>query len=242
MKVSDVLTRNAISIEPDAEVLRAVRLMLQNRISGLPVLEVDGRLVGILTEGDLLRRQETGTEPRRSRWMEFLLGPGRLADEYVHVHGRRVREVMTTDLVTIDADATLDQVVELMQKHQIKRLPVMSDGKMVGIVSRANLLHALASLAAEAGPPVLDDERIRERIMSELMTGGWAPVSLVNVVVRNGVVDLWGAIIDDRQRKAILVAAENVPGVKEVRDHMTWIDPASGSIWSADAPQTAAVS
>ena len=149
---------------------------------------------------------------------------------------------MTTDLVNIDADATLDQVVELMEKHQIKRLPVMRDGKMVGIVSRANLLHALACLAAEASPPALDDEDIRERITSELMTGGWAPVSLLNVVVRNGVVDLWGAIMDYRQRQAIVVAAENVPGVKEVRDHLTWIDPASGLALYGPADATAAAS
>ena len=147
MKVQDIMTRKVLSIEPDATVLQAVRSMLQNKISGLPVVDADGKLVGIVTEGDFLRRAETTTERRRPRWLEFLVGPGRLADEYVHTHARKIADVMTPEPYTVTEDTSLEDVVQLMEKHRIKRLPVVRGKQLVGIVSRANLLHALASLA-----------------------------------------------------------------------------------------------
>ena len=130
--------------------------MLQNRISGLPVVDAQGNLVGMVTEGDFLRRGEIGTQRRRPKWLEFLVGPGRLADEYVHPPAEKVEEVMTRDPVTVSEDDSLETVVELMERRRIKRLPVLRDGKMVGIVSRANLMHALASLAR-------DTETLRRR-------------------------------------------------------------------------------
>ncbi len=228
MKASDVMTHRVISVDPDASILEAARLMLQNRISGLPVVDTKGNLVGVVTEGDFLRRVETKTERRRSRWLEFMAGPGKLASEYVHSHGRKVREVMTTELRTITEDTPLDEVVQLMEHHQIKRLPVLRDHKLVGIVTRANLMHALVSLALVAPPLAKDDEKIRECLLAELDNEKWAPVGLINVVVRNGVVELWGIILDERHREALKVAAENIPGVKAVQDHLTWIDPVSG--------------
>jgi CBS domain-containing protein len=228
MKANDVMTRRIISIEAAATVAQGVRLMLQNRISGLPVVDSSGDLVGIVTEGDFLRRSETGTTRRRPRWLEFVIGPGRLAEEYVRAHGRKIEEVMTPEPVTVTEDAPLEQIVQLMEKRQIKRVPVVRGQKVVGIVSRANLLHALASLAAEAKPATLDDKAIRERLLTELNSQAWAPVALVNVVVRDGVVELWGAITDERERRAFVVAAENIPGVKTVRDHLAWVEPTSG--------------
>ena len=228
MKARDVMTHHVISVSPDASILEAVRLMLQNRISGLPVVDTDGDLVGVVTEGDFLRRAETNTERRRSRWLEFLAGPGKLANEYVHSHGRKVGQVMTTDVYTITEDTPLEEVVKLMESHQVKRLPVLRGRKLVGIVSRANLMHALVSLALVAPPVAKDDAKIRECLLAELDKEKWAPVALINVVVRNGVVELWGIILDDRHRKALKVAAENIPGVKAVQDHLTWIEPVSG--------------
>src|SRR5271170_1013936 len=155
MQVKDVMTRNVISVGPDETVLKAARLMLQNRISGLPVLDKDGELVGIVTEGDFLRRSELGTQRRRSKWLEFIVGPGKLAEEYVQASGRKVEEIMTPDPWVVGEDDSLEQVVEQMEHRRVKRLPVVRAGRMVGIVSRANLMHALASLArdveAEAG-------------------------------------------------------------------------------------------
>src|SRR5262252_1567879 len=145
MKVSDVMTREVVSIAPEASVLEAVRLMLQHNISGLPVIDAKGNLQGVVTEGDFLRRVETGTERKRSRLVEFLLGPGRLATDYVQATGRKVGEVMTPDARTVGEDETLEKVVNLMERYRIKRVPVVRGDKVVGIVTRQNLMRALAS-------------------------------------------------------------------------------------------------
>ena len=140
MKAQDVMTLGVVSVQSNASVMRAVQLMLQNEISGLPVVDDKGSLVGIVTEGDFLRRGELGTQRKRPRWLEFLVGPGRLAEEYVHACGRKVDEIMTPDPYTVSVDTPVDEIVRLMEKHRIKRLPVVEDGKPVGVVSRANLL------------------------------------------------------------------------------------------------------
>jgi CBS-domain-containing membrane protein len=204
--------------------------MLQKRVSGLPVIDADGNLAGIVTEGDLLRRAETGTERKRPRWLEFVLGPGRLADEYVRTHGRKVAEIMTVEPQTISEDTPLDEIVRCMEKHRVKRLPVVRDRQVVGIVSRANLLHALASLAPAAPRPAPGDFDIRQRLMTELDRQKWTPLAALNVVVRNGIVELWGTITDERERQALIVLAENIAGVKAVRDHLAWVEPNSGMV------------
>ena len=230
MKVKDIMTSPVLSVESESPISQAIQLMLEKRISGLPVLDGQGRLVGIVTEGDFLRRTETGTQRRRSRWLEFLIGPGRLADEYTRSHGRKVIDVMTPDPVTINEQTSLEQVVQIMEKHRIKRLPVVRDQKLVGIVSRANLLHALAGVASDIKPVTTSDEAIREQLLAELGRQSWAPAALINAIVKQGVVELWGTITDERERQAIIVAAENVPGVKGVRDHLVWIEPNTGTV------------
>jgi len=230
MKAKDVMTSPVVSIEPDASIWQAVRIMLQRHISGLPVIDQKASLVGIVTEGDFLRRAETGTQRQRPRWLEYLIGPGRLADEYTRSHGRKVSEIMTTEPLTITEDTSLDEIVRLMEKRQIKRLPVVCDQEVVGIVSRANLVHALASVARDIRPTSVGDQTIRDRILAELASQSWAPVALVDVIVRDGVVGLWGMITDERERKAIVVAAENAPGVKAVNDHLAWVDATSGMV------------
>jgi CBS domain-containing protein len=237
MQAENVMTRQVISIDPDATVLQAARLMLQHRISGLPVIDKAGKLVGIISEGDFLRRRETRTEHRRSRWLEFLMGPGRMADEYSHSHGSKVSEVMSTEVQAVDDVTPLEDIVVLMERYRIKRVPVVCGGQVVGIITRSNLMHAMVSLARAAQSPAEDDAAIRERLLDELKKEQWAPAATTNVVVHDGVVELWGVIIDERQRVAIKVAAENIPGVKEVNDHMVWIEPVSGV---AIEPQEAA--
>jgi CBS domain-containing protein len=228
MKVRDIMSTRVISIAPDASILTAIRLMLQNHISGLPVIDPSGALVGVVTEGDFLRRSETGTERKRPRWLEFLLGPSRLADEYVQTHARRVGDVMTREPVTIGEDAGLDEAVEIMERRRIKRLPVVHGGQVVGIVSRANLLHALVSLAAVSPPTAATDMAIREALLAQFEKLTWAPAALVDPVVRDGEVELWGTITEEAQREALKVCAENIPGVKSVVSHLTWIEPMSG--------------
>jgi CBS domain-containing protein len=243
MKAKDVMTRNVISIAPDASVFEALRLMLEHKISGLPVVDRAGSVVGIVTEGDFLRRAETGTERKRPRWLELIVGPGRLAGDYVRSHARRVDEVMTCNVETVTEDAQLGDIVALMERHRIKRLPVVRDGQVVGIVSRANLLRALASVAAEIPPGPHSDEAIHEGVLAELDRQSWGPRNSIDVIVRNGVVELWGTVIDSRLRDAARVAAETVPGVKVVKSHIVWVEPVSAMAFgdpddepSADAP------
>jgi CBS domain-containing protein len=228
MKAKDVMTSPVISVEPDASIWEAVRVMLQRRISGLPVIDKQGRLVGMVSEGDFLRRAETGTQRRRPNWLEFLMGPGRLADEYTRSHGRKIQDIMTPNPLTVTEDTPLDEVVRTMEKRRIKRLPVVRGNEVVGIVSRANLIHALAGIARELMPTTASDEAIRERLLTELAKEPWAPVALIDVIVRNGVVALWGTITEERQRQALIAAAENVPGVKGVHDHLGWVYVTSG--------------
>jgi len=235
MNAADVMTPNILSVRPDATIAEAIRLMLDNRISGLPVIDETGRLVGILTEGDLLRRGETGTERHRPRWLEILMGPGRLAEEYVRTHGRRIGELMTHNPVTVTPDTPLKKIVELMERHRIKRVPVLDGEVPVGILSRADLLRGLAG-ALEATPPAATtDAEIRERILAELARTAWVPRDGIAITVENGVVDLNGVILDENERAALRVAAENVPGVRAVEDHLVWVEPVSGTI--IDAPQ-----
>ena len=229
MKARDVMTRNVVSISPVATVLEAAQMMLEHRISGLPVVE-GGKLVGMLSEGDFLRRQETQTQRRRSRWLQFLIGPGRMAEEYTHTHGNKVSEVMTTALQTATEDTSLEDVVRLMEKHHIKRVPVVRGDRIVGIITRANLMHAIVGLARGAKPVTASDAAIREQLMKIMEEETWAPAAMVDVQVHDGVVELWGTILDERQRDALTVAAENVAGVKAVKDHLAWVEPFSGTV------------
>jgi CBS domain-containing protein len=235
MNAGDIMTPKVVSVGPDASILEAMQLMLANRVSGLPVIAEGDKLVGIVTEGDFLRRAETGTQRARHRWLEFFMGPGKLADEYVQTHGRKVFQVMTPDPVTITEDTPLDVVVSLLEERRIKRLPVVRSGVVVGIVSRANLLHALASLARAQPTQARTDAAIREQIYAELNRQRWIPRDLINIVVREGEVELWGTILDQRARQALRVAAENVPGVKHVSDHLVWVEPMSGMTFEPEA-------
>jgi CBS domain-containing protein len=228
VQAGDVMTLNVISVTPDSSILHAARRMLQKNISGLPVVDDAGNLVGIITEGDFLRRTEIGTQRRRARWIEFLLGPGKLADEYVRNSGRKVQEVMTPNVITVSEDAPLEEVVQLMERKHIKRLPVLHGTRVVGMIARANLMRAMLSLAHEAKPLSSQDKAIRKHLLSELSKQPWAPVALIDVFVKDGVVRLSGAITDERERQALKVAAENIPGVKSVEDYLEWVDPLSG--------------
>jgi len=220
MKVADVMTRGVTTVGPEDLMTKAAHLMLQYDMSGLPVVDRRGKLFGIVTEGDFLRRAETGTERPRRRWLELLLSPGQLAAEYAHAHGRKVEEVMTRDVVTVSGDSSLENAVELMESHHIKRLPVVRGDAVVGIVTRNNLLHAFIVGAAKPTVTLISDAAINEQLVAELAEQPWAPHNSIIVTVKNGVVELQGVILDERQRVALRVAAENIPGVKEVRDRL----------------------
>ena len=219
MRAHQIMTRSVYSVLPEATILEAANIMLQRHISGLPVVEAAGKLVGIVSEGDFIRRSEIGTQRKRGRWLKFLLGAGESATEFVHEHGRKISEVMTRDPLTISEDTPLEEIVKTMENNGVKRLPVMRGDKLVGIVSRANLLQAVATLARDIPDPTADDDHIRRRIVDTLQKNDWCPFGL-NVVVRDGIVHLSGVITEERSRQASIVGAENVAGVKKVHDHL----------------------
>jgi CBS domain-containing protein len=227
MRAHQIMTKPVITVSPETTIVEAANIMLQRHISGLPVVDSSGELVGIVSEGDFIRRSEIGTQRKRGRWLRFILGPGRSAADFVQEHGRRVAEVMTKDPLTITEDTAMAEIVELMEKNNVKRLPVLHDGKLVGIVSRANLLQAVASLAREVPDPTADDDHIRDRIIAALEKNDWCPFGL-SVIVKDGIVHLSGVITEENARAAAIVAAENVEGVKKVHDHLCWVDTMSG--------------
>jgi CBS domain-containing protein len=222
MKASDVMTHGVISVTPESGIVFAIRLMLRNHVSGLPVIDHEGKLVGMLTEGDFLRRPEIGTERKRSAWFDALFGPAESADRYVRSHGLKVRDVMTGNPATVPENAPLDQVVRLMEARAVRRLPVMRRNKVVGIVSRADLMRAIATVRGARPRASKKDVLIRNRILSDMARQSWVAGAAVDIIVRNGTVDLWGAIADPKQRKALRVLVENTLGVKRVEDHLTW--------------------
>jgi CBS domain-containing protein len=227
MRAHQVMTRPVITVTPETTVLEAANTMLQKHISGLPVVDAAGKLVGIVSEGDFIRRSEIGTGRKRGRFLKFILGPGKAATDFVHEHGHKVGEIMTPEPRTVSEDTTLERIVELMEKNNVKRLPVTRGDKIVGIVSRSNLLQAVASLAREIPDPTADDDHIRNRVIDAIEKNDWCPFGL-SVIVRDGIVHLSGVITEERSRKAAVVAAETVAGVTKVHDHLCWVDTMSG--------------
>ena len=227
MRAHQIMTRQVITVAAGAAIVEAANTMLQNHISGLPVTDEAGKLVGIVSQGDFIRRAEIGTQRKRGRWLKLLLGPGKAASDFVHERGRKVGEIMTLDPCTVTEDATLEDVVQLMEQKNVKRLPVLRGDQLVGIVTRSNLLQAVAELAREVPDPTADDDHIRNHIIASIEKTDWGPFGL-GVIVRNGNVHLSGVITNERSRQAAIVAAENVSGVKKVHDHLCWVDPMSG--------------
>ena len=226
MHVSDVMTSPVIGIEPSVSINDAAQLMISNHFSGLPVINADKQLVGIVTESDFMRRGELGTEGKRPRWLELLASPGKEADEYVHAYGRRVEEVMTLKPVTISVRASLDEIVALMTNRRIKRVLVVDQGQLVGIVARSDLMRAMLRLLPSTASGAEDDGKIGMAIARESGRRPWG--TGIRVKVEGGIAELSGVIFEEQAREAARVSAENVPGVKEVVDHLVFCEPISG--------------
>ncbi len=216
----DIMTREVVTVGPDTDVSDIVAAMLKHRISAVPVVR-DGAVVGIISEGDLLRRAETGTEAKRSRWLEIFTPTQTLAADYVRSHARKASEIMTEGVVTVAFDAPIAEIARVLETRGIKRVPVVQGGKLVGIVSRANLLQALASrLDPPPAAARADDRQIHDALHAEIRKQSWGPLLVqCNLVVEAGVVHIWGTMASESDRKAVIVAAENTPGVKQVVDH-----------------------
>lgn len=229
MKARDIMTRHVVSVTPDCTLADFADVLLTNRISGVPVITAKGNLVGMITESDCLDRVEMGTEQKQSFWRSLLADPESRAEKYIRAHGRKVSEVMTRKLITADEDTDLSDIIHLMEKHQVKRMPIVKGSAVVGIISRANIVQAMASLLRSVDVNGADD-KIRDKVLGALTELPWPAKTFINVTVKDGVVDLWGAFTAYRQDEAAIVAAENVPGVKAVHSHLAWVDPMSGLV------------
>jgi len=220
MQASDVMVREVVTVHADTPVAEAIRLLTERDISALPVVDEQDRLVGIISEADLLHRVELGTEKHRPWLLESLAAATTLAKEFAKSHGKKVGEVMTTNVVSASEDTPLAEIAMLFERYRIKRVPIVRDGKVVGIVSRTNLIQALASAIGTVDAHTESDRLIREELLSRLATQHWTDFGSRNVTVKDGVVHLWGLITDEEERKALLALAEGVPGVSRVSDEM----------------------
>ncbi len=220
MNASDVMVHDVITIGPDDDVSRAAKLLVDHDVSALPVVDGDRHVVGILSEADLLRRAEIGAEKQRPWWLEAVMPASVLAMDYAKSHGRKVSEVMSEDVIAAAEDATLAEIAALLEKHRIKRVPIVRDGKLVGVVSRANLIQALASAPVASHDDQEGDRAIRLELMDRLGKQAWTGFGERNIVVANGLVHIWGLVYSPEEHKALLALAEDVPGVKGVSDEM----------------------
>lgn len=227
MKARDIMSTKVVTVTPDTPVRDIAALMLEKHLSGVPVLTEDGTLVGMVSEGDLLRRPEIGTEKHRRRWLSLFHGNNdEQAREFTKSHAHRAGDVMTEPVIFVSEDDSLGEIVSTMEQNNVKRLPVVTDEKLVGIVSRVDLLRLLAAHQAEPMPPPPEtDAAIRAAMNDVLKNEAWAMSAMVNVIVSEGVVHLWGVVDSNDQRDALRVAAEDIPGVKSIEDHLTFSLP-----------------
>lgn len=217
----DIMMRKVVTVGPDAQVRDVAKLLVEKGISGVPVVSAGGELLGIVSEGDLMRRSEIETDRSRSWWLRFFAAADDLAAEFVKSHALKVADVMTRDVISVGPDTPLRDIATILEKHRIKRVPIMRRGKLIGIVSRANLVQTLASLpSATSRPRSRSDESVRRVIDDNLSRSPWGR-SVINAVVQNGTVDLWGFVDSDEEKKAARVLVETTPGVRVVNDHVT---------------------
>lgn len=231
MQARDVMTTRLVTVTPETSVQEIAKQLIERRISAIPVVGEDNHVVGIVSEGDLMRRPETGGQRRPSWWLTLFDPPPERAAQYVRAHGLRARDVMTREMVTVSEDASLEEIATLLERHRIKRVPVVRDGKLVGIVSRANLLHGL--VARKHGVVSSDDRSVKAALHRAVAQTG-VNTSYLNIVLAQGVVYLWGVVESEQEHAALRVAAETTPGVRKIEDHVGVLDraPLRGALWS----------
>lgn len=231
MNASNIMVSDVITIKSSGSVKEAAELLLRNRISAMPVVDESGKLVGMISEGDLIRHNDAGTAHERPWWLHLLMGREGLAAEFVKENSRTVADVMTRKIVSAEPDTPVSDIATLLERHRIKRVPIVHNGKMVGIVSRANLIQALAAFRNNVAPPQrVDDAALREKIVERLGSEPWAKPSFVNVTVTDGTVDLWGIVESSAEKQALRVAVQVTPGVKGVNDNVI-VQPAASEAY-----------
>jgi len=223
MRASQIMTRTVITIGPETPIIDAAQKMLQHRVGGLPVVDAGGKLIGMISDGDFIRRAEIGTVRRAGRWLNCLVGRETAASDFIRAHGRKVRDVMTPDPVTVAEDTPLERVVQVMEASHIKRIPVVHDGRLTGIITYTDFVQTIANLALELPEASADDNKVQDAIIAAVGRAAWKPCRFA-VTVRDGIVHLNGGVRDEKSRQATIIAAENTPGVRKVHDHL-WSYP-----------------
>jgi len=219
MKAMDVMVRDVMTVKPDDSVSDVVKLLAEHDVSALPVVSADGQVVGMISEADLMRRPEIGTEKHRPWWIEAITPAATLAEDFAKSHGH-VDEIMSRHVISASEDTSLGDIATLLERHRIKRIPILRGGKLVGVVSQSNLIQALASSQAQAHAGAETDRDIRVQILSRLGEQDWTDFGSRNVIVTDGIVHLWGLVGSEEERKALTALAEDVPGVVRVSDEM----------------------
>jgi CBS domain-containing protein len=219
MKARDVMVSHVITVGPELDVKAVANTLAANGISAVPVVAIDGSIVGIISEGDLMRRAVSGA--KRSWWLETFSSAEQLMAEFVKAHGRNAKDVMTRQVISVSPDTSLQEIANLLEKHGIKRVPVIENGRLVGIVSRANLVQALATRGLAFVDVAEADEALRKVILLNLRKLPWTTaMTMIDVIVDRGVVNLWGVVRNEEEKNAIRITAEGTPGVQAVNDHV----------------------
>ncbi len=218
LQASDVMRRDIITVSPDTPLSEFARLLVEHDISAAPVIE-HGQVAGVVSEGDLLHRPETGTEGRIAWWRSLLTDSTTLARHYIKTHGTRVRDVMTSPAITVSEDTPLLAIADILETHGIKQVPVVRNHHLIGLVSRADLVRALADHFL-AAPRSCDDATIRSVLEDRLTSAPWAHRTLISPSVHDGVVEFEGWVKSPEERRAVQIAAETIPGVRAVHDHL----------------------
>jgi CBS domain-containing protein len=219
MKAKHVMVSPVKTGKPDMTVRDVAKVLSENRISAIPITNDAGKVIGIVSEGDLIRRAEIGTQKQRSWWLSLFTSNIQLAEEYARAHARKVRDLMTHEVISANPETPLSEIAQLLERHNIKRVPVLDDGKLVGIVTRGNLVQAIATAPQKEHRP-LGDEQIRAKIQKRLEEVSWTNPMMLNVTVNDGTVNLWGLVRSEAERNAVRIAAEDIAGVKTINDNL----------------------
>lgn len=218
MKAHQIMSRDVVTVTPAMPVRDIAALMTEKRISGVPVVSADGTVVGIVSESDLLRRAEIGTVPPRKWWLNFFSDPDALARQYTKTHGLRAEDVMTHPVISVGEDADLSEIARTLDKHKVKRLPVLQDGKLVGIISRADIVRALSQ--TEVVRPSMSDAALEKSLQEKMRAQDWLEDTFINLAVRDGAVELTGFVASAEQRRALHVLIEATDGVHKINDQL----------------------
>ena len=225
MKAQDIMTREVATVRPETSMREIAALMMEKNISGVPVVSDDGAIVGIVSEGDLLHRTEVGTERKHKWWFQIFADSDAAAREYAKAHGLSARDVMSRYVISVRDDADLRDVADILDSHRIKRVPVLHDGRLVGIISRRDLVRALSQVQASSAPIKLDNAALHKTLRDQFRGQSWLNDAYINVAVNDGVVELWGLVVSADQHRALRTLVEETPGVKRVEDRLTMAGP-----------------